>query len=302
MRLLRLHLHALGAALERIAAQPVASLFSILVLGAAIALPVVAAVVLQSAMATGAGFDTEPHVSVYLSLDASAEDAKRVEQAIRGEPDVMAVTYVPRAQALAELQASTHLAEVLAALDTNPLPDAFTVRMRSTDPASLAKVRTAWAALPKVDQVAADFEWSERLARWARLGEHLVGGAGLLLAAAVVFIVAHLVRLQVLTRREEIEVSQVIGATSADVRRPFLYHGALQGLLAGALAVALAAAFAAWARHELLALTPNYAAELKVVFLRPAESALLVAATGLLGLLAAWGAVSHQLRRFARDR
>ncbi|HET7547733.1 MAG TPA: ABC transporter permease [Burkholderiales bacterium] len=302
MRLLRLHLHALGAALERIAAQPVASLFSILVLGAAIALPVVAAVVLQSAMATGAGFDTEPHVSVYLSLDASAEDAKRVEQAIRGEPDVMAVTYVPRAQALAELQASTHLAEVLAALDTNPLPDAFTVRMRSTDPASLAKVRTAWAALPKVDQVAADFEWSERLARWARLGEHLVGGAGLLLAAAVVFIVAHLVRLQVLTRREEIEVSQLIGATSADVRRPFLYHGALQGLLAGALAVALAAAFAAWARHELLALTPNYAAELKVVFLRPAESALLVAATGLLGLLAAWGAVSHQLRRFARDR
>jgi cell division transport system permease protein len=295
-------LHALGAALERIAAQPVASLFSILVLGAAIALPVVAAVVLQSAMATGAGFDTEPHVSVYLSLDASAEDAKRVEQAIRGEPDVMAVTYVPRAQALAELQASTHLAEVLAALDTNPLPDAFTVRMRSTDPASLAKVRTAWAALPKVDQVAADFEWSERLARWARLGEHLVGGAGLLLAAAVVFIVAHLVRLQVLTRREEIEVSQLIGATSADVRRPFLYHGALQGLLAGALAVALAAAFAAWARHELLALTPNYAAELKVVFLRPAESALLVAATGLLGLLAAWGAVSHQLRRFARDR
>jgi cell division transport system permease protein len=272
------------------------------VLGAAIALPVVAAVVLQSAMATGAGFDTEPHVSVYLSLDASAEDAKRVEQAIRGEPDVMAVTYVPRAQALAELQASTHLAEVLAALDTNPVPDAFTVRMRSTDPASLAKVRTAWAALPKVDQVAADFEWSERLARWARLGEHLVGGAGLLLAAAVVFIVAHLVRLQVLTRREEIEVSQLIGATSADVRRPFLYHGALQGLLAGALAVALAAAFAAWARHELLALTPNYAAELKVVFLRPAESALLVAATGLLGLLAAWGAVSHQLRRFARDR
>ena len=168
MRLLRLHLHALGAALRRIASQPVASLFSILVLGAAIALPVVAAVVLQSAIATGAGFDTEPHVSVYLTLDASADDAKRVEQAIRGEPDVMAVTYVPRAKALAELQASTHLAEVLAALDTNPLPDAFTVRLRTTDPATLAKVRGAWGALPKVDQVAADFEWSERLARWAR--------------------------------------------------------------------------------------------------------------------------------------
>lgn len=302
IRALRLHLDALYAALRRLAAQPVASLFSVLVLGAAIALPVVAAVVLQSAIATGAGFDTEPHVSVYLALDASAEDAKRVEQAIRATPDVMAVTYVPRAQALAELQARTHLAEVLAALDSNPLPDAFNVRMRSADAARLGALRNTWAGLPKVDQVAADFEWSERLARWARLGEHLVVAAGLLLAAAVAFIVAHLVRLQVLTRREEIEVSQLVGATSGDVRRPFLYHGALQGLLAGAIAVGLAAGFVAWARHELSALTPEYAAEFKVVFLSAGEASGLLTAAALLGLVAAWIAVSHQLRRFASDR
>ena len=49
------------------------------------------------------------------------------------------------------------------------------------------------------------------------------------LALAVVFIVGHLIRLQVLTQREEIEVSQLIGATAADVRRPFLYHGVVPG-------------------------------------------------------------------------
>ncbi|HEX6634683.1 MAG TPA: permease-like cell division protein FtsX, partial [Usitatibacter sp.] len=183
MRFLRLHAHAASDALRRMGSQPLGFLFSILVLGAAIALPVVAAVILESAAATGAALDTEPHVSVYLALDANAEDARRVEQALRAAPGVVAVRFVPRAQALAELQATTHLAEVLAALDSNPLPDAFTVRLRSAGPAGLDAVRSGWAKLPKVDQVVADFEWSERLARWSRLGRDVLAAIGILLGA-----------------------------------------------------------------------------------------------------------------------
>ncbi len=302
MRAARLHLHALADALRRIAAQPFASLVSILVLGAAMALPVLAAVILESAVATGAGFDTEPHVSVYLTLDAGADDAKRVEQALRARPDVAAVKFVPRDQALAELQSRTHLAELLAALDHNPLPDAFTVRMRTRDASRLDAAKSEWSRLPKVDQVVADFEWSERLAKWTTLGERVLLAIALLLGAAVAFIVAHLIRLQVLTQREEIEVSQLIGATAADVRRPFLYHGALQGLLAGAVALALAAGFAAWAGHELSVLTPEYASELKVIFPSAGERIALVGGSLFLGLAGAWVAVSRQLRRFATDR
>jgi cell division transport system permease protein len=299
MRWLRLHVHAMADALRRMAANPVASLLSVLVLGVAIAIPVVAAVFLKSMGPTTAGLDTEPHVSVYMALDAGEDDARRVEQALRSQPDVVAVKFVSRAQALAELQATTHLAEVLASLDRNPLPDAFTVRMRTTEPARIASAKAAWSRLPKVDQVVADFEWSERLARWARFGERVVLAVGVLLGAAVAFIVAHLIRLQVVTRREEIEVSQLIGATAADVRRPFLYHGLLEGLFAGAAALALAALFAAWVGSELSALTPAYATEVKVVFLNPLERAVLAAAAAAMGLLGAWAAVGRQLRRFA---
>jgi cell division transport system permease protein len=272
------------------------------VLGVAIALPVAAAVVLKSVLATTAGFDTEPHINVYLTLDANDADAKRVGDALRATPDVAAVRFIPRAEALAELKSTTHLAELLASLDKNPLPDAYTVRMATTDSARIGAVRAAWSALPKVDQVVADFEWSERLARLARFGERVVIGIGVLLGGAVAFIVAHLIRLQVLTHRQEIEVSQLIGATAGDVRRPFLYHGAFQGLLAGAAAWGLAAAFAAWLGAELLALTPGYATEMKVVFLTPIERAALVGGAALLGLLGAWSAVSRELRRFASDR
>jgi cell division transport system permease protein len=224
---------------------------------------------------------------------------KRVEQALRSRPDALAVKFVPRAQALQELKATTHLAEILSALDRNPLPDAFTVRVRTTEADRVAAMRSEWSRLPKVDQVTADFEWSGRLARWVRFGDRVLWVFAGILGIAVAFIVGHLIRLQVLTRREEIEVSQLIGATAADVRRPFLYHGILQGVLAGGAAIGLAALLAGWASAELSALTPGYASELKVVFLDSRENLATVAAAAALGLAGAWLAVSREIRRFS---
>ena len=120
--------------------------------------------------------------------------------------------------------------------------------------------------------------------------------------AAVAFIVGHLIRLQVVTRRQEIEVSQLIGATAADVRRPFLYHGLLQGLLAGAAAVALAVGLATWADLELQALTNSYALEFKIVFPDLMEWLRVLFAAAALGLAGAWVAVGQELRRFASGR
>jgi cell division transport system permease protein len=237
-------------------------------------------------------------VSVFLALDATDEDARRVEAALRAHPQSAAVKFVPRAKALEELKATTHLAELLANLERNPLPHAFTVRTRTADPAQLGAVRAAWQRLPKVDQVSAEFEWAERLGRWTRFAGRALAGGAILLALAVLFIVGHLIRLQVLTRREEIEVSQLIGATAADVRRPFLYHGALQGLAAGLGALALATALIAWLNAELSALTNSYAYEFKVVFLDSPALLVVALGTALLGWIGAWISVSRELRRF----
>lgn len=299
---LRMHAHAALEALGRLARQPVASAFSILVLAIAIALPVVAAVALRSVGAAAAAMDTEPHVNVYLELAATDEDARRVEQALRAHPDAARVRFVPREQALAELKSTTHLAEILAALERNPLPHAFTVRVRTTAADRVADMRAQWMKLPRVEQVQADFEWSRRLAGWSAFAGRALWGGWALLGAAVAFIVGHLIRLQVVTRREEIEVSQLVGATAADVRRPFLYHGMAQGFLAGALAFGLAAAVAGWVGLELQALANPHAFEFKILFIDPVEAmAILAAATGL-GLVGAWVAVGREMRRFSGTR
>lgn len=299
---LRLHALALREALARLARQPFASGLAVLVLGIAIALPVIAAVALRSIGAAAAGLDSEPHVNVYLALGAGAEDVRRVEAALRAHPDAARVRFVSREQALAELKSTTHLAEVLSALQGNPLPHAFTVRVRTTDPDRVAALRAEWGSLPLVEQVQADFEWSRRLSDWAGFARRALGVGWVLLGAAVAFIVGHLIRLQVVTRRQEIEVSQLIGATAADVRRPFLYHGLLEGLLAGAAALALASGLAAWTATELQALTNSYALEFKVLLPDLSEWTAVLAVAGALGLGGAWVAVGQELRRFADGR
>jgi cell division transport system permease protein len=99
--------------------------------------------------------------------------------------------------------------------------------------------------------------------------------------------------------RDEIEVSQLIGATAADVRRPFLYHGLVQGLAAGGAAVGLAAVVVVWLNAELQALTTGYAYEFKVVFMSPWASASVVLVIAGLGVAGAWLSVSRELRSFS---
>lgn len=299
---LRLHGQAAVAALARLAAQPAATLAAVLVIAMAIALPLLAGVVLRSLAAVTAGLDTDPHLNVYLAVDATLDEARKVEALLRADPEAAAVRFVSREQALQELKATTHLADLLASLDRNPLPHALTVRTRTTDPERIRSLRAGWQKLPRVEQVVADFEWSEKLAGWVRFGNRALGAALSVLALAVLFIIGHLVRLQVVTQRDEIEVSQLIGATAADVRRPFLYHGILQGLLAAGVALAVAGGLSTWLGYELRALTSSYTADLKVVFLDPSTMVAVLAGTSLLGWIAAWISVGRELRRFGASR
>jgi cell division transport system permease protein len=86
------------------------------------------------------------------------------------------------------------------------------------------------------------------------------------------------------------------------VRRPFAYHGLLQGLLAGLLGLAITVAAGHWVDAELRALTPAYAIELKVVLPDLRMWVAVAAGAAVLGLLGAWLAVDRELRRFARVR
>ena len=294
------HGHACGRAIRRLLAQPTVTILSVFVIGIAITLPLALYVAFANVSAAASQVNTDPNINVYLSLNASEQETRELERRLKSLEKVARVTFISSETALAEMKRVANLADLLASLETNPLPHAFSIRPIAGDAATLASLQREIVALPKVESVAADFEWAQKLKRFATFAERIVSLLGLLLAAAVVFVTGNTIRLQILTQKDEIEVSQLIGATRRFIRRPFLYFGALQGLLAGLVAVLAVMIFVWWAGVEVQALTASYSGNFSLRAPTIQQSLFVVGLSGLLGWFGAFLSVWMYLRRVSR--
>jgi cell division transport system permease protein len=272
-------------------AQPLAFALSTLVIAVAILLPLTLYIVFANVIAATQRLNTEPNLNVFMKLSASDADVKALETRLKSDANAASVLFVPRESALADMKKRANLGDLVAGLSANPLPHAFTVRLKSTDAAAIDTMRRAVAELPQVDQVTVDFEWAKKLTRFARFAERVVVLLALVLALAVVFVIGNTIRLQMLTQKDEILVARLIGATRRFVWRPFLYFGFLQGALAGLTAVALLAFITNWFGREIRGLTESYGSFTLAGFASPEAFAVVVAAA-LLGWLGAWVSVS----------
>jgi cell division transport system permease protein len=115
------------------------------------------------------------------------------------------------------------------------------------------------------------------------------------LALALIAITFNTIRLQILTQRDEIEVTKLIGATDGWIQRPFLYFGALIGIAGGLAAWLLTALSLLIFNSQLSPLAAIYGVPLELVHLAWADSlfALLLAAG--LGWFGAWLSVRRHL-------
>lgn len=238
---LRHHVHSLGATLRRFGRTPVATVLNALVIGVTLALPLGAWVLVANLERLAGHLGADPQLSVFLATDATRADAARIEATLKGAAGVRSFRFVPKDEALAEMKRTEGIAGIAASLTTNPLPDAFVVALVPGDAAAAERLAAALRSEPKVGLVQFDAAWVKRLDAMLRLGGVAVGVLAMLLAFGLVAVTFNTVRLQILTQRDEIEVSKLIGATDAYVRRPFFYQGALVGLAGGLAAVALVA-------------------------------------------------------------
>jgi len=290
---LRQHRGALARAVRKLAAQRAATLLNALVIGVALSLPAGGYALLANLQGVAQRFTFEPQVSVFLKPEAKRAE---LEARLRADRRVAALRFVSRDQALAELRVAEGLADVVATLERNPLPDTFVVRPADGGGAALEALAGALRALPGVAHVQVDSAWAERLAALARIGRLALAALAALLATGLVAVTFNTIRLQILTQREEIEVSRLLGATDAFVRRPFFYLGLIQGLAGGVLALAIL-----WGGLWVLNLGVRdlaraYGSSFQLAFL-PGGDALAVAAfAALLGWVGAFLSVSRYLR------
>ena len=281
---LRQHRQAIARAARRV------GVVNTLVIGVALALPAGGYALLESLRALTGRLSLEPQISLF--LDAKRADVDALAARIKRDPRVRGLRFVPREDALREISGVQGVTDLVAALGRNPLPDGFVVSAAND---SVEPLATELAKLPGVAHVQADALWARRLASLARLGRAALWLLAGLLGAALVAVTFNTIRLQILTQREEIEVSKLLGATDAFIRRPFYYAGILQGVAGAAVALVIVYGALALLNRELASLAATYGSGFRLAFPGGGDGGAVVAFAAALGWLGAHLSVSRQL-------
>lgn len=299
MNWLRLQMRAGLRAARQMVRQPFNTLLAALVVGIAAALPATGYMLLGNLQRLAGNVSAAPEISVFMQPGASADVVKDSEKKIRALAKEGRVELISRDAALKRFRDNDALAEILDALPDNPFADAFVVRLKDADAERLEALRADLAKLPEVEHVQLDSDWAKRLDALIALGRQALSMLAGVLGLGLVAVTFNTIRLQLLTQRDEIEVSRLLGATDAWIRRPFHWFGALQGLLGGALAGLLALVATRMLAQPMSELAGLYSLEFVLRPLAALDWAALLAVCALLGWLGASASVRRHLSRIA---
>ena len=266
-----------------------ANIISIIIMGLSLLILVIFLLVTINIAGLIGKASEELRVYVYLKDGIPREVSRDIQFRLLGMEGVEEVVFVSREEALSSFrQTLGEDSDLLDALEENPLPDAYRLKVKSEYikgefMESIAQRVEEWEGIEEV-------RYGER---WFERGEKLVKGfyltdlfLGLIIFLSVVFVVSNTVRLTILHRQKAIDVMKLVGATNAYIRTPFVIEGALQGIVGSLLATGLLAVFYIFASR--------YIADLS--FLRAEAVLVFVIFCALLGALGSYTA----MRRFLK--
>jgi cell division transport system permease protein len=271
------------------------SLMTWLVIGIAIALPVLLFVMLVNVGEIGEDWDGDPRISLYLKQGVSEADGRSLGTRLRQDADIESVLYISANEALSEFRALSGFGDVMNALDKNPLPAVLELKPSNADVGELRLKVAMLARNELVDTVKFDLEWIERLFAMLLLGERLVMSLGLVLALGVLLVIGNTIRLAIENRRSEIEIVKLVGGTDSFVRRPFLYLGFWYGLGGSVLAWVLVQASLLFLAGPVEVLAQSYRDDFALTGLNAASTAIIFGGGTILGVFGALLAVGRHL-------
>lgn len=293
-----LHKEAGCKALRQLLRQPVATMLILLMLAIAMTLPLVLYLGVQSGQQLLGQMNEVPTMTLYMQIDAKAGDNQTVKKALQDNKQLEKVVFVSKQQGLEELQHSMGNQDLISMLDSNPLPDVFTVTPQVDTPEEVAALQAQLAQLPMVESVKMDAEWMQTLYRINRFVHQLLWFLAITLGLAFALVAYNTIRLQILSHREEIEITKLLGAPASFIRRPFLYLAIWQSLLAAAISIGLCYWLNSQTRPLLSDILQPYGVHVVWRFFNLWEVlAILLVVCGL-GMLGAWLATRQHLLSF----
>jgi cell division transport system permease protein len=294
----RLHKMEINRSIYDLLKSPVANFMTMLVLGIALALPSGLHVVLKNSQQLSESWDNATQISLFLVDNITDEAAKDFADSLKKRPEISEVSLINADKALEDFKQFSGFGNALQHLSENPLPPLVIVTpsMNYTDPDKASELAKELGESYLVDIAQLDVEWVRKLYAMLLLAERTVSALSMLLGLAVILIVGNTIRLSIQSRKEEIEIIKLVGATNTFIRRPFLYGGLWYGLGGAFIAWILVMIALFWMQDPIKDLSGLYSSNFELSHLNAGEVIRLLAFGGVLGWLGSWVSVAKHLK------
>lgn len=229
-------------ALSNIRLNRTTSLVAVVTTGFTLACLGVFLLVVLNLRGMAASIAKEIKVIVYVDEGVTTEQLDTLRGEFAKQEAVAGVTFVSKEQALDEFRVQfPNESQLLEGLGENPLPASFAVTLAPRFRAGEFVKRWAeqFRSLPGVAEVEYSQDWVENLTALLRNLEGAALSVGLILSLASVTIIANTIRLTLNTRRHELHILQLVGATGWFIKLPYVLEGALLGAVGGVLSLAI---------------------------------------------------------------
>ncbi|RUO63041.1 permease-like cell division protein FtsX [Pseudidiomarina insulisalsae] len=279
--------------LGELARYPFASLMTMAVLGLSLTLPATLYVIVKNTDAVGANFQQASEITLFLKQGLSEQEVATFSRRLQLSEAVAQVELIDKEAGLAEFRERSGFGEALDTLAENPLPDVLLVTPAAghRGPAAAEQLQQQLAQEREVDEARLDLGWLQRFQAIVQLIRDGFLGLALLLCIAVVLIVGNTIRLNISSKRDEIMVMKLVGATDAYIQRPFLYTGLWYGLVGGIITWLATALLLWWLSDAVADIADLYASQFRLSGLNLAEMGVVWGLAIGLGLVGSYIAV-----------
>ncbi len=173
-------------------------------------------------------------ITFFLKKNVGPQERELLRQKINGYPQITAVRYVSAEEALLRFQKNfPELRSIVENLRSNPFPPSLEARIEEKASASseILKLVKEAGGLNGVEDVQFNRDWVEKMESLSRLAKAAGFFLGGILILASFFIISNVIKLNVLSRKDEVEILRLVGATNVFIRIPFLLEGIILGVL-----------------------------------------------------------------------
>ncbi|MEJ2041687.1 MAG: permease-like cell division protein FtsX [Reinekea sp.] len=275
--------------------QPISSALTWLVIAIALLLPTLFYITLQAIDDQTQSWQEGGQITLYLADSTTVQRGRSLATEIKQRPEVIRTEYTSQQQAWENFQDILSLQSSLV-LDENPLPASITIIPERQSKADLEALILTLQDLPEIEDIQIDLAWIERLNNLLNLLRSAVQLLAAILAFAVLLIVGNTIRLSIESRKAEIQIIKLLGATDAYVRRPFMYLGFWYGVLGGLAAWALLTVISVNFQSRLDTFLSTYGLNAPAIWLNSRQLALLLFSSTFVSLFGARIALWRHLR------